>query len=110
MEQIISAVSTYKAQTNWIYTDNPIVAIHTKLLIPPEVAVVTIKRLKKQDNYEQKLLKILQLYRPEQIVFMVYYYKQLRFNPQIMSYIDKHCKPITKNSKIQHYVLKSIAR
>ncbi len=108
LEELISAISIYKKETNWIYTDNPILAVHTNLLVPPEVAVVSIKRMGKKGKYEQKLLEALKFYQPEQIVFMIPFYWQIRSNNDIMGYINKHYEVVTKNSKVEHYVLKSI--
>lgn len=107
LEKIILAISNYREQTNWIYTDTPILAVYTNLLIPPEVAVITKKRFSTSD-YEKKLISVFQSYQPEQLVFINPYYRSLPYNPQIKSYIENYYKPVTKNSNTHHYILKDL--
>jgi 4-amino-4-deoxy-L-arabinose transferase-like glycosyltransferase len=106
--QLISSVLRYKDKSNWIYTDNSLVAIHTNLLIPPEVAVITKKRFGKSDNYKQTLLEVMKIYKPEQVILMNYFHRDLRSDPQITSYLNTYYKPVIYNSEIHHYILKNI--
>lgn len=104
--EIVSAISNYRDKTNWLYTDNPILAVHTDLPIPPEVAVITKKRFGKGGDYEQKLLSSLQSYQPEQLVFTNY--QSLLQNPQIGSYIEQHYDLAIEKRKFRHYILKNL--
>lgn len=105
-QEIVSAISNYRDKTNWLYTDNPILAVHTDLPIPPEVAVITKKRFGRGGDYEQKLLSSLQSYQPEQLVFTNY--QSLLEHPQIGSYIKQHYELAIATRKFRQYILKDL--
>ncbi len=65
---IISGMKQHAATTQWVYCDNPIYAFHAKLPMPPELAVVTLKRFWSGQITTTKIVEICQLRHVEQLL------------------------------------------
>lgn len=44
-DPVVAKMRVYADKTQWVYAENPIYAFHAKLPAPPEIAMVTLKRL-----------------------------------------------------------------
>jgi hypothetical protein len=84
--RIINLLLKYKNNTHWIFTDTPTFAFYADMLIPPEIAVTTVKREFTSDSAGDYFVRILEKYRPEQILLSSYH----EYSPKILSYIQKN--------------------
>jgi len=64
--RVVDKMKEYQGQTRWVFADSAIFPFHAKLLVPPEIAVLSNKRLKAGLITQADLLEILKRYRPEQ--------------------------------------------
>lgn len=83
---IITLLGQYKNQTHWIVTDMPIFAFYTDMLVPPEIAVSTLKRRFSNNLSSSYFINILKKYKPEQILLGRFQDYPL----EIISYIDEN--------------------
>jgi hypothetical protein len=106
-KEIMQLVSQHKNNTKWMFTDRPIYAFYAELRVPPEIAVMSYKRINSGDIKTQKLLGILQKYRPEQIV-LARWTSQIKADTKIMNYITTNYLKTYGNDKNmeEHYLLK----
>ncbi len=65
---ILAEMAEYSGETHWIVTDMPIYAFRAGLLVPPELAVFTKKRLRSGFLSESQVIGVIDAYRPEQIL------------------------------------------
>jgi MFS family permease len=68
----LNQMSKYAPETNWVVTDTPIYAFWAKLPVVPPLAVFTDKRLYTGDLSDEEVLRIIQNYFPEQMLFTQY--------------------------------------
>lgn len=100
-------VLKYRESTHWVFTDRPIYAFYANLPVPPEIAVMSYKRLNSGDLSLDDLLKILQTYHPEQIV-LARWTQIIRSDSKISAYINKNYIKTYENqdSTSVHYLSK----
>jgi len=67
-ERLITTVIEYAPDTTWIVTDKPMIAFRARLPVPPEIAVLSRKRLETGAISEEDLIRIVREYRPEQVL------------------------------------------
>lgn len=65
---VVNVLSEHKDGNQWVFTDAPIYAFYADLLVPPEIAVFSYKRVKTGQLKHEVLYSVLQDYRPEQIL------------------------------------------
>jgi hypothetical protein len=65
---IVRNISQHRRSNSWIFTDVPMYAFRANLNVPPEMAVFSRKRWRSGNLSQQRLCKIIQDYRPEQIL------------------------------------------
>jgi hypothetical protein len=85
-ERILKRMSTHANETNWVFTDLPIYPFRVGLKVPPELGVISAKRILTGTLTEEKILSILQEQQPEQILLGRFKY------PSIEEYIEKNYK------------------
>ncbi|MBW4634092.1 MAG: glycosyltransferase family 39 protein [Iphinoe sp. HA4291-MV1] len=107
--EVMQLVLKYKSSTQWIFTDRPIYAFYAGLRVPPEIAVMSYKRLNSGDLTSKELLAVLQKYRPEQI-FLDRWTGQIKSDNQLTAYINKnYSKTYTDKKGItEHYILSAL--
>jgi 4-amino-4-deoxy-L-arabinose transferase-like glycosyltransferase len=66
--QVVYEIQKYAPQTRWMATDLPMYAFRAGLLVPPEMAVVSRKRLVAGDFPDQELDALLRRYNPELVM------------------------------------------
>lgn len=64
----LELVSKYKQDTHWVVTDRPIFAFYSCILVPPELAVMSYKRILTGNLKPEYFVYILNKYKPEQIL------------------------------------------
>ncbi|WP_017315311.1 ArnT family glycosyltransferase [Mastigocladopsis repens] len=107
--EAMQLVLKYKDSTHWVFTDRPIYAFYAGLRVPPEIAVMSYKRLHSRDLTSKELLAVLQKYRPEQIV-LARWTGQIKSDSQLIAYINKnYSKTYTDEKGItEHYILSAL--
>jgi 4-amino-4-deoxy-L-arabinose transferase-like glycosyltransferase len=107
--QVMQLVLKYKDSTQWVFTDRPIYAFYAGLPVPPEIAVMSYKRLNSGDLTSKELLSVLQNYHPEQIV-LDRWTGQIKNDSQLMGYINQnYAKTYTDEKGItEHYILSAL--
>ncbi|MEJ2599795.1 MAG: glycosyltransferase family 39 protein [Anaerolineales bacterium] len=66
--QVINEIQKYAPQTRWMVTDLPMYAFRADILVPPELAVFSRKRLVAGDLTDQELQAAFQKYDPELVM------------------------------------------
>jgi 4-amino-4-deoxy-L-arabinose transferase-like glycosyltransferase len=66
--QVVYEIQKYSQQTDWFATDLPMYAFRSGMLVPPEMAVVSRKRLVAGDFPDQELAAIIKPYNPELVM------------------------------------------
>ncbi len=124
--KLINLLRARKNNTRWLITDRPIFAFYSGILVPPELALISNKRILARHFTENYLSGLIAKYKPEQILltrFKVYGDKLLIFIKQdytkiyqgklynriwIPLYIQYNNKQITINKQRWQYKLPSI--
>ena len=107
--ELMQMILKYKNFTNWVFTDNPMYAFYNDLIVPPEIAVMSYKRINSGDLTFTEMLAILNKYHPEQII-LTRWTTQIKNDKNIMDYINNNYSITYTNSTKteEHYVLKNL--
>jgi 4-amino-4-deoxy-L-arabinose transferase-like glycosyltransferase len=73
----------------WLFTDRPMYAFYAGLRVPPEIAVLSMKRMRSGETNPQELLNVVKKYRPDQ-VFLAQFGRELNGDVAFDSYLDTH--------------------
>lgn len=65
---IMEPLSKYAKETRWIFTDRPIFAFYAGILTPPELAVISKKRIWTENLSSGYLISTLEKYKPELVL------------------------------------------
>ncbi|PLZ14878.1 glycosyltransferase family 39 protein [Fischerella thermalis] len=105
--ELMQMILKYKSLTNWVFTDNPMYAFYNDLIVPPEIAVMSYKRINSGDFTFTKMLAILNKYHPEQIIF-TRWTTQIKSDKNMINYINNNYSLTYTNATKteEHYVLK----
>jgi len=101
---VIAALRSRAAETKWVFTDHPLIVWEAGLRSPPEVAVLTAKRLRRGTETEELVVCALQRYRPEQIVLA-----RFEYPPAVYVYIASHYRLVLQTPKMQLLVRADLA-
>ncbi len=99
---IVDTMLKYKASTHWVFTDSPMYAFYSGLLVPPEVAVLSRIRVESEDITVGQLLSMLKTYRPEQVLLG----KFRGIRDQLSKYVHEHYLETHATHLVTHYILK----
>lgn len=109
-------VLTYQANTNWFVTDSPIYAFYADLKIPPELVVISRKRVLTEGINGEFILEMIHKYEPEQV--LLERFVEERFDPPFLAYqpladyLKANYVEMTGDDKgyfeISHFISKSI--
>ncbi|WP_341524919.1 glycosyltransferase family 39 protein [Nostoc sp. UHCC 0302] len=104
--ELMQLVLKHKSSTQWLFTDRPIYAFYAGLRVPPEIAVISYKRLNSGSLTTKDILAVLQNYRPEQIV-LARWNSIIKGDNKIMDYIHENYSRtyINKEGTEEHYIL-----
>ncbi len=82
-------------------------AFYNDLIVPPEIAVMSYKRINSGDFTFTKMLAILNKYHPEQIIF-TRWTTQIKSDKNMINYINNNYSLTYTNATKteEHYVLK----
>jgi len=94
-------LSKYRKDARWIFTDRAIFAFYAGISVPPELAVISSKRIltnKLEPNY---LLNKLEEYKPELMLFTGFLETFPNYYLKIIPYIEKNYFQIYKDEFLQ---------
>lgn len=108
-QHVLNLVLQHREQTNWIFTDKPTYAFYARLPVPPETAVLSLKRVLTGTISYDDMLKILQTYQPEQIL-LSNLRDDLANYPPTREYLQTHYAKVYVNSymNIDYYLSKEL--
>lgn len=109
--EVMNLVLKHKDSTQWIFTDRPIYAFYAGLPVPPEIAVMSDKRLKSGNLTFDDIINVLKKYRPEQIV-LGRWIETFKSNSQFSTYLNGNYSKTYQDDKgtVEHYLLKESSR
>jgi 4-amino-4-deoxy-L-arabinose transferase-like glycosyltransferase len=67
--ETLSLMSNYAPQTNWVVTDSPMFAFRCRLPVPPNLAVISAKRIFAGLISEEEIIDTIRQYKPKQVLF-----------------------------------------
>lgn len=107
--EVIQLLLKHKKLTHWVFTDRPIYAFSAGLRVPPEMAVISYKRLNSGNLTSKQLLTILQNYCPEQMV-LGRWISQIKSDSDFMAYVNENYSKIYTDEKntVEHYLLNKV--
>jgi hypothetical protein len=97
-QKLIDDISVYKDETNWIVTDVPMYAFRRGLMVPPELAVFSSKRLATGELNEVEIIHVIETYQPEQVLIA-------RFDlPDVREYLDRNYNQVYSQGEKGLYI------
>jgi hypothetical protein len=69
-DRALDRIASYRSGTRWIYTQPVIYAFHAGIPVPPELAVLSLKRFWSGQMTWRRLLDTVQKYHPEQLLLL----------------------------------------
>jgi 4-amino-4-deoxy-L-arabinose transferase-like glycosyltransferase len=69
-DRMLARVVSFRSRTRWIYTQPAIYAFHAGIAVPPELAVLSLKRFWSGQMTWKRLLDTVQKYHPEQLLLL----------------------------------------
>lgn len=108
---VVNLINQYKDQTQWIFADKAIYPFYAGLKVPPEIAVLSLKRVLTGKLTYDQMLEIMQTYQPEQIVLSKFK-DSMASHPRAGKYLTTHYIKIYENEAIgiDYYLLKELVR
>lgn len=104
-DRVMRRINQYAPQTNWMVTDLPMYAFRAGLLTPPDLAVISWKRLAAGDLSEADILKTIQELKPEQILL-----GRFRFE-QVEAFIQADYYPVLeREDQLTLYIRKDLLK
>ncbi len=98
VERILGKMVEFAPQTTWIVTDLPMYAFRARLPVPPELAVMTDKRLRTGYLTDEEVLEIVIQYQPEQVLLGRF------ILPSLDAYLETHYQTVAKKDEIKLYI------
>jgi hypothetical protein len=92
----------YAPETHWVVTDLPMYAFRARLLVPPNLAVISDKRIKTGYIDEAEILATIQEYNPEQVLLGRFTYTTLD------SYLAQHYRTVLVKDQMKLYIRKDL--
>ncbi len=96
--RFLDEMRKYQGQTNWVVTDLPMYAYRVGLLVPPETAVFSAKRVETGFLTDTDLLAVLQQYTPEQVLLGRFRY------PEVEAYLDENYHVVHQDDQTKLYI------
>jgi hypothetical protein len=80
------------ASTHWVYADSPIYAFHARLPMPPELAVVTLKRFWSGQITTSEIVEICRRRQTEQLFLSPVSRRNLNWTSLLATGFDEDCE------------------
>jgi len=95
-KELLKVVLVNKKSTRWFFTDCPIYAFYSGLLVPPEIAVLSQIRIDSKTITRAEFLRVLQTYQPEQVLLC----KSPLIRDYLTDYLTKHYRRIYESAQL----------
>jgi len=82
---LLQEIAKQKKETEWFYSTRPIYAFHAKMPVPPELVVVSRKRLWSGNISPERELELLRRYHPAQMALAV-----TERNPPLIRFVEEN--------------------
>lgn len=105
--EIVTELSDFADQTNWIFSDRATYPFYAGLPVPPEIAVFSRKRFFGETLDNQTLVSVMETYHPEQVL-LTRFQSELLSDPQFVSYLDAHYTMVQENPDYVYYRLSTL--
>ncbi|AFZ60787.1 hypothetical protein Anacy_5473 [Anabaena cylindrica PCC 7122] len=102
----LERIITYKNQSKWLFTDVGMYGFYSQINIPPELTVISMKRLNSGTINSEFLFKVLEKYQPEQILINRFF----SIFDLIKPYVDKNYQEIYVDESTKHYLRNNIQK
>jgi len=104
-DRVMRRINQYAPQTHWIVTDLPMYAFRAGLLVPPNLAVISWKRLAAGDLSEADILATIQEFEPEQVLLGRFKFKEVE------AYLQEGYFPVLeREDQLKLYVRKDLLK
>jgi hypothetical protein len=107
-QAVVARLQIYRDKTHWIFSDLPVYPFCAKLSVPPELAVITEKRIDSGLLSDTRLLDLLRRYHPEQMLI-----GRFRYSQTVSDYISDNYVKVWEgpagDSMMQQFIVKNIA-
>lgn len=90
----VRLLSSYSRQVRWMFTDMPIFAFYADIQVPPELAVISAKRIFTKNLRSTYLITMLEKYEPEIILLGRFQNKETEL--KIMPYVHNYYREIAR--------------
>jgi len=97
--ECVAVMKEYKRQTKWVFADNALYPFHAGMLTPPEIAVLSAKRLRAGLITQPELLNLLVHYRAEQVLV-----RRHVFDEKFMRYVEQHYTQVFEQGSLQLFI------
>jgi hypothetical protein len=103
-EKFLRKIMQFAPETKWMITDMPMLAFMAGLPVPPDLTVISWKRIAAGDLSEADILESLREYRPEQVLFG-------RFSlPTVDQYLLQNYRVIHQRGTMILYIRKDLQK
>jgi hypothetical protein len=101
--QLLARITQLREQTRWMYSEDVIYAFHARIPVPPELAVITLKRFWSGQISMAGILGLLKRYEPEQLLL-----HKRRFGTEWEAFLSEHYVPIAEEGQLVLYIAKEL--
>ena len=98
IEKFLIKMRQHAPKTQWVVTDLPMYAFRARLLIPPNLAVITMKRLETGNLTEAQVIDTVREWMPEQVLL-----GRFKF-PSLNEFLEEHYRLIQKKGEIKLFL------
>ena len=98
----LAKMANHASETHWVVTDLPMYAFRVGLISPPYLSFITAKRLSTGELTEDKIIAVIQEYRPEQVLI------GRREFPKVKQFLEDDYRLIYERGKRFLYLRKDI--
>ncbi|MDZ8051616.1 MAG: ArnT family glycosyltransferase [Aulosira sp. ZfuVER01] len=100
--QFVNILLKNKPFTKWVFTNCPIYAFYSGLPVPPEIGVLSRKRIESKTITPEQILAVFENYHPEQVLLC----KSQTIQNYLNSYLNENYLKTYQNHLGTHYLLK----
>jgi hypothetical protein len=102
-QHVVDVLVKNAGDTHWMMTDVPMYAFRARLPVPPELAVITSKRMATGNLTEAQIIAAVQKYNPEQV-----YLGRFKF-PNLKKYLSVYYQPGYSKGRYKLYLRDDVA-
>lgn len=80
---VTQLLQAHRSQSPWLFTEQPMYAFRAGLVVPPEIAVFSTKRVQSGNLGQPQLQRLFQVYQPDQLLLGKFPAVQTALEPQL---------------------------